>query len=75
MHRIYNHFAFSGNNKCSDSYDINRIAILKTTIQLITHAINYLAEHGITGKLAVIYNGGTRQVAIILDVKPKEVGL
>jgi hypothetical protein len=48
---------------------------MKTPIQLITHAINYLAEHGITGKLAVIYNGGTRQVAIILDVKPKEVGL
>jgi len=48
---------------------------LKTTLQLIAHAINYLAEHGILGKLAVIYNGGHKSVAIILDVKPKEAGL
>jgi hypothetical protein len=55
--------------------NFDEIIFLKTTIQLITHAINYLAEHGISGKLAVIYNGGTRQVAIILDCTPKEAGL
>jgi len=55
--------------------ELRGVTVLKTTLQLITHAIQYLAEHGITGRLAVIYDGGTRQVAIILDVKPKDAGL
>lgn len=48
---------------------------MKTILEMVKQAILYLNEHGIPAKLAVMYNGGTRQVAIILDVKPKDVGL